>query len=1271
MGARRFTSMVAVWLCMAAGCALLWGTPAQAKTVHVLAGSFGSEGTGPGQFKAPRGVAVNDTTHDVYVVDSQNNRVEQFNSTGLTLLGEFNGSAAPTGAFSEPTQIAIDNSGTPLDPSAGDVYVVDSGHGVIDKFSETGAYVGQLTGRCEAEKESPPCGKSKLIPFGSGIRGVAVDTTGMLWVAEFQGNVDNFSEALVNEYISTRETTSGLSALGVDSEDDLYLQTGGYKVTKYTSSGKELLNPFGFPEEYLTHGVAVDPTASEVYIDYNTKIEAFTLGGSQIESFGSGALAVDQYGQASQGVAVDASNGTVYATDFTANDVVVFDAVTLPSVALAALSEQRPRSVTLNGTVNPEGSPVTSCEFEYVAASEYEPGASNPYSKGAKVPCSPAGLGSGTSPVPVSAHITGLTPETRYHYRLVAENAAHLPSSTSDLEFTAGPVLGGEFVTNVASESATLNVQIDPNGDDTRYYFQFGPTTSYGFEAPLSSPGVDLGSIPRVQNISVHVQANLAPGTLYHYRVVILQNNEEFVEPDHTFATQGVTGGSTLPDGRAWELVSPANKKGALIEQFGNLSGVGDEIQAARDGSAIAYLTVGPAVGEDPQGKATEEQTMSVRAPGGWSSKDLTLPRRMPEPGSGEQATQYSGRPEYALFSSDLSVAAVEPSPEGTPPLSPEVSERTIYLRDSSSGIFRPLVTAANIAGPETHFGGENSSTRMWFVAATPDLSHVLLASPFALTEEAVFESSYPQKDQWNLYEWGAGRLQLVNILPEAEGGETTRGAGTDVRLAGGTDNEGSPSSVNPSAVSSDGRRIAWDLGVPGESSSGYEGFYVRDMVEERTVKVGGPSAVFQWMSSNGSEVFYLEGGDLYVFDFATDTRTDLTADHGAGESNGGVQQLVSDVSQDGSYVYFVAKSVLAGANGAVSGGDNLYLLHDGGGVWSTTYIATLSREDENDWFKAQEADLPDLSQVSSRVSPGGRYLAFMSNRSLTGYDNTDAVSGHPDEEVFLYDAQTGRLACASCDPTGARPVGVFDQVGKPLLADGHELWTRADPWLAGSIPGWDQSIVSGSRYQPRYLSDSGRLFFNSVDALVPRASNGLENVYEYEPAGIGGCNEGVSSGAVVYAVSTGGCVGLISSGISSGESAFFDASENGNDVFFITADKLVGVDYDNGYDVYDAHVCGSEGVACVVEPVSPPPCSSGDSCKAAPLPQPAIFGPTPSATFSGAGNVVEEAKPKAKGKAKKKARKRSKAAKRKAKGKQARGAARLRVGGASGRGGR
>ncbi len=91
-----------------------------------------------------------------------------------------------------------------------------------------------------------------------------------------------------------------------------------------------------------------------------------------------------------------------------------------------------------------------------------------------------------------------------------------------------------------------------------------------------------------------------------------------------------------------------------------------------------------------------------------------------------------------------------------------------------------------------------------------------------------------------------------------------------------------------------------------------------------------------------------------------------------------------------------------------------------------------------------------------------------------------------------------------------------------------------------------------GSDYQPRYLSDSGRLFFDSPEALVPQDTDGVENVYEYEPAGIGSCT-GVSG---TFDAGVGGCVSLISSGTSSEESAFFDASVSGDDVFFLTTSQ-------------------------------------------------------------------------------------------------------------------
>jgi hypothetical protein len=254
---------------------------------------------------------------------------------------------------------------------------------------------------------------------------------------------------------------------------------------------------------------------------------------------------------------------------------------------------------------------------------------------------------------------------------------------------------------------------------------------------------------------------------------------------------------------------------------------------------------------------------------------------------------------------------------------------------------------------------------------------------------------------------------------------------------------------------------------------------------------------------------------------------------------------------------------------------------------------------------------------------------------------------------VFLYDRVLGRLVCASCNPSGARPVGELDEGGVDRLAmDPTSAWR--DRWVAGLIPGSTPFRNQRSWYVSRVLGDSGRLFFGSGDGLVAGDSNGREDVYEFEPVGVGGCGL------------AGGCVGLISAGTGGGDSAFVDASASGDDVFFLTRDRLVDSDFDHLTDLYDAHVCSS-GAPCVAVPgVSPPPCSSGDGCKPAASPEPGVFSAPASATFSGAGNVpqvIAKTKPKAKPKVKPKHKVKKKVKKRKVRKKQKRRAGKARVG--------
>src|SRR4029077_12952516 len=134
--------------------------------------------------------------------------------------------------------------------------------------------------------------------------------------------------------------------------------------------------------------------------------------------------------------------------------------------------------------------------------------------------------------------------------------------------------------------------------------------------------------------------------------------------------------------------------------------------------------------------------------------------------------------------------------------------------------------------------------------------------------------------------------------------------------------------------------------------------------------------------------------------------------------------------------------------------------------------------------------------------------------------------------------------ACVSCAPSGAPPAG-------PAT-----LRTIEPPTVGASEP----AIVLRN-----LSSDGGRVFFESSVALLPRDTNGVQDVYEWEQQGVGSCQGSSES----FSAASGGCLYLISSGRSPEASFFADASANGNDVFFFTDQPLVGQDQDGAVDVY------------------------------------------------------------------------------------------------------
>jgi hypothetical protein len=540
---------------------------------------------------------------------------------------------------------------------------------------------------------------------------------------------------------------------------------------------------------------------------------------------------------------------------------------------------------------------------------------------------------------------------------------------------------------------------------------------------------------------------------------------------------------------------------------------------------------------------------------------------------------------------------------------------------------------------PATTIAGDEAV----FVGSTRDLRSVILVSKVPLTESVKREDERLGKEERELYEWSAdapaaSRLTVVSVMPNGEMGHNAH--------------LGFENTIVRNAVSNEGTRVVWSDG---------RHLYMWDRATGRSVQLDVPeakcaagacgegpeAATFELASADGSDVVFedaqrltIDAGvvqgerDLYecaIVENAGGTSchlTDLTPSPGAGRSADVLGATVG-ASEDGSWVYYVANGVLGDGreHGAVAGtcrvssgevGEgqcNLYVSHQG----VTHLVAVLNGEDSPDWADLQGTG-STLTGLTAEVSPDGRWLAFMSNRALTGYDNLDATSERPDEEVFLYHAEgneSGRILCASCNPFGARPAGREYAKLAEGLAGGVNVWA-ANAWIAANVPGWDSYERGFALYQPRYLSATGRVFFDSSDALASEDINHSEDVYEFEPTGVGSCKPGAPG----YHEAGGGCVSLLSSGTSPEEAALLDASEGGGDVFFLTAARLTTQDVDTAADVYDAHVC-SPVLPCVEEPAPPASCTNADSCRAAPSPQPGLFGSPASATFSGAESMT------------------------------------------------
>jgi hypothetical protein len=1067
-----------------------------------LVKSFGPDGTEGTRFDRTGSVAVDQETHAVYVTDRSKGAVYKFDGEGNEL--SFGGSSPYISGneisglqFKEErgdgrNQIAVDSISHTL-------YVTDEEGATLKAFQENGEPYLFSAGS--------GAGTNEIGGF-TALYGVAVDQHGDIYASDHSGAIKVFAASgeQITEFAATEPNN-----IAVDSHGVIFVVRGEElsinEVVKFT--------PSEFPvSPSTTYEEAPAPTASEV--------EVVT-------------------------VAIDPATNDLYEA--------------LRSIGIDWYDEAG----------------VLQARF----AKEGEPGAVG----------GPAGL----TVVSESKDV------------FVGNNTAE----TSEVEVfgpkvipEGPPTIVATSVKDVSATAATLLAEINPNSFQTSYRFEYGLAgcaTSVCASVPVGEGAIGGGHTPVSVAQSV---TGLQPDTTYHYRVVA-QNLEGTTEgADAVFTTQSPGLSFLLADNRAWEMVSPANKhEGRLVGSAWGL------IQASSGGDTVSFLSKG-SIGGELEGSRSPEavSVLAGHGPEGWSAKDISTPNSAVSP------VAVGDLGEYKLFDPELSRSVI--SPRSSTPLSAEASERGPYLREEGKPpAYRPLVTGkagfANV--PEgTEFGGKETQavSGVSIVGASRDLGKVVLQSDVPLAEGA---------HQGALYEWADGQLLPVSLLPPSEGGESVL-----ARIGGGS---------TRGAVSADGSRIFWSASATG-------GLYIRDTgtgESSRLDEVSGGSGagtvepLFQEASSDGQVIFFTDeqqltgdaspsGADLYRCEVpggseppACASLTNISAAEVPG-TNSDVLGLIAGAAENGSRAYFVAKGVLTsapneGGESATAGQPNLYLWQEGEGV---RFVARLSVGDSSNWrpFSGTKGDI----KLTVGVSPTARYLAFESERPLTGYDSRDVASGQNVQEAFRYDAVTDRLACVSCIPTGARSHA--GTLGQAPLVDPRGVWEGRRP--AAILPQATAATIEGpALYRPRGVLDNGRVFFNAVDALVPGDSNGQWDVYEYEPVGVGDCTG--SSGTAGVARSAGGCVALISSGTAEKEAGFMDASTSGNDVFFLTPARLSITDGDQELDVYDARV---DGVTAVEMPRSE---CSGESCQS-PAPGPAEASIS-SATFNGAGNIRTKAK--------------------------------------------
>jgi streptogramin lyase len=254
--------------------------------------------------------------------------------------------------------------------------------------------------------------------------------------------------------------------------------------------------------------------------------------------------------------------------------------------------------------------------------------------------------GSGNTVANFASSITGLNPSTTYHFRVVASNPAGTTYG-ADATFTttasppppppaAPPSIANTVSSNVGQTDADVQADVNPNGQATTYWFEYGTDTSYGSSTSALPAGSGASEVSALDSLS-----GLAPGTTYHFRAVASSSGGTTYGQDTTFTTQAppppVVANTTAANltQTAADVQAEVNPNGQPTTywfEYGMDASYGSATASAPAGSGSAPVTVTASLGALTPGTTYHFRVAASGSGGLVYGPDVAFTTRAPSP---------------------------------------------------------------------------------------------------------------------------------------------------------------------------------------------------------------------------------------------------------------------------------------------------------------------------------------------------------------------------------------------------------------------------------------------------------------------------------------------------------------------------------------------------------------------------------------------------------------------------------------------------------------